>query len=93
MKYKKLVILTLVLTLLISACSPSSLNLPEEANTAEQEDLGSPQSGGTINLATTSTLNLNPLLANDDETMAILSLIFEWPCKNRRTRHGATCSC
>jgi len=77
MKYKKLVILTLVLTLLISACSPSSLNLPEEANTAEQEDLGSPQSGGTINLATTSTLNLNPLLANDDETMAILSLIFE----------------
>lgn len=77
MKYKKIVFLALILTLLISACTNSSLNFPEQTDKVEQEDSGSPKSGGTMNLGTTSTLNLNPLLANDDETKAILSLIFE----------------
>lgn len=77
MKVKKIVFLILVLTLLIPACSHSSLSSPEQADTVEQENSGPPQSGGTINLGTTSVLNLNPLLAIDDETKSILSLIFE----------------
>jgi len=77
MKVKKIVFLILVLTLLIPACSHSSLSSPEQADTVEQENSGPPQSGGTINLGTTSVLNLNPLMAKDDETKSILSLIFE----------------
>ncbi|MFY9217045.1 MAG: hypothetical protein WAO46_01655, partial [Tepidanaerobacteraceae bacterium] len=77
MKAKKVIILFLVLTFFITACSETSLNPVEQNEAVEQENPGPPQSGGTVNLGITSALNLNPLLANDDETMAIQSLIFE----------------
>ena len=77
MKAKKVIILFLVLTFFITACSETSLNPLEQNEAVEQENPGPPQSGGTVNLGITSALNLNPLLANDDETMAIQSLIFE----------------
>ncbi|NLZ54485.1 MAG: hypothetical protein GX892_15335 [Thermoanaerobacteraceae bacterium] len=77
MKDKKILVLMLVLSLFISACSHSSLNSPEQHDTVEEENVGPPQSGGTVNLGTTSILNMNPLLAKDDETKAFLSLIFE----------------
>ncbi len=77
MKKKFTVVLLLVLCFLNTACSNVSLNPIEHKKSVEQENSGSPQSGGKINLATTSTLNLDPLMANDDETKAILSLIYE----------------
>jgi len=77
MKGKKIIILILVLICLIAGCSQSSLNSTEQNESAEQKNSGPPKSGGKLNLGTTCTLSLNPLIAEDDELKAILGLVFE----------------
>jgi peptide/nickel transport system substrate-binding protein len=77
MKKKLTVVLAIILVLFNTACSNTSLNPIEQKESVEQEISGPPKSGGKINLAATSTLNLDPLKANDDETKAVLSLIYE----------------
>jgi len=74
---KRILVLFIALIFLISACSHNSSNSTQQNETINRENQVPPESGGTINIGTTSTLNLNPLLANDDETMAILGLIYE----------------
>lgn len=78
MKKRMIAVIMLILLVFINtACSDTSLNPSEQKESVEQENSGPPQSGGTINLATTSALNLDPLMAKDDEIKAILSLIYE----------------
>ena len=77
MKKKLTVVLMLILIFFNTACSNTSLNTIEQKESVKQENSGPPKSGGTINLATMSTFDLDPLKTNDDETKAILSLIYE----------------
>lgn len=77
MKKKLTVVLMLILIFFNTACSNTSLNTIEQKESVKKENSGPPKSGGTINLATMSTFDLDPLKTNDDETKAILSLIYE----------------
>ncbi|MDD4569903.1 MAG: ABC transporter substrate-binding protein, partial [Tepidanaerobacteraceae bacterium] len=74
---KRFVALLLILCFLIAACSNTPLSPMEQEELLEEEMSGTPQSGGSITLATTAILNLDPLMAKDDETKSILSLIYE----------------
>ncbi len=74
---RKLATIMFILCFLGTACSNVSLDSSELKEPIEEENLESPQYGGTINLATTSKLDLDPLKANDDEIKGVLSLIYE----------------
>ncbi len=78
MKRKLMAILILITVFFSTACSDTKHLTPIEPKEPEKQEVAeSPQSGGTISLATTSKLNLDPLMANDEETKAILSIIYE----------------
>lgn len=77
MKKKLAVLFILILPFLLIACSNTSIYDTKQNESMEEEKSGSPKSGGSITLATTSALNLDSLMVKDDETKSILSLIYD----------------